>query len=151
MLDQGDSVRADKDFDVQCLSPWIWQQTTQHYLEKQIKYQENLSSEISSKRVHVERIKGLAKIYKIRVSSCHRNNMFCFIMLTNFRKRIFPKKAQKESGLQCVNIIFSKLFWFLCYFLHTYIYVCNRHRWVHFMASWLFFPNIVKYIPASPS
>jgi len=90
MVDQGDSVMADKGFDVQDLFAPM---NVTVNISTVLRYRK-----ISSKRVHVERIIGLAKTYKIlknhmnhTVTSCNRNTV-CF-MLTNFRKSIVPKNA----------------------------------------------------------
>ena len=76
---------------------------------------------ISSKWVHVERIIGLAKTYKILKNlTKHTESLlateitFVCFMLTNFRKSIVPKIPRQKLNYSTVNYIFKAN---ICYVL----------------------------------
>ena len=104
MVDQGDSVMADKGFDVQDMfAPMNVTVNIPTFFRKKNKMSGETvirDRKISSKRVHVERIIGLAKTYKILKNPMNHTEsllaseiIFVCFMLTNFRKSIVPKNA----------------------------------------------------------
>jgi hypothetical protein len=103
-LDPNDSIMTDKGFQVQDLfAPIDVSVNTPTFLRKRNQFTVRSitkDKKIASKRVHVERLIGLAKTYKIL--STPLNNietvlgsriMFCCFMLCNFRRRIVPTSA----------------------------------------------------------
>ena len=104
MVDPGDSLMADKGFDVQDIfAPVDVTVNIPTFFKKQNRMAGSTvmrDRKIAAKRVHVERIIGLGKTYKIL---CHPLNhseailssdiSFVCYMLVNFRKCIVPKDA----------------------------------------------------------
>jgi len=103
-LDPGDSVMTDKGFQVQDIfAPMDVTVNTPTFLRKRNQFtskSRKRDGKIASKRVHVERLIGLAKTYKILATPLNNIEtalgtqiMFCCFMLCNFRRRIMPKTA----------------------------------------------------------
>ena len=104
IVDQGDSIMADKGFDVQDIfAPLDVTVNIPTFFRKKNKMSGETvlrDRKISSKRVHVERIIGLAKTYKILKNPMNHTEsllaseiIFICFMLTNFRKCIVPRNA----------------------------------------------------------
>lgn len=104
MCDPGDSVMADKGFNVQDIfAPYDVSINIPAFFRKQNKIKSSTvlsDRKLSSKRVHIERIIGLAKTYKILTRSLNQSETMlssdiiyvCF-MLCNFRNKIVPRHA----------------------------------------------------------
>ncbi|XP_061172021.1 uncharacterized protein LOC133181552 [Saccostrea echinata] len=104
LCDKGDSIMADKGFNVQDLFaphdvtiniPTFFKNRNQ-MSNKTVQR----DRKISSKRVHIERLIGLAKTYKILTQALNTTETklaseitFCCFMLCNFRRCIIPKHA----------------------------------------------------------
>lgn len=119
LCDPGDSVMADKGFNVQDL---FARMDVTINIPTFFKKRNRISGKtllrdrkVSSKRVHIERIIGLGKTYKILTNPLNSTETklsahitFCCFMLCNFRTCIVPKDAY------CYNVInfimFCKLF-----------------------------------------
>ena len=102
--DPGDSITADKGFDVQDIFatvdvtiniPTFFRKKNRMTGQTVMK-----DRKIASKRVHVERIIGLGKTYKIMTQPLNHTETvlasdiaFVCFMLVNFRKCIVPKNA----------------------------------------------------------
>jgi hypothetical protein len=103
-LDPKDSIMTDKGFQVQDLfAPIDVTVNTPTFLRKRNQFtRKSLSKDkkIASKRVHVERVIGLAKTYKILTTPLNNIEtvlgsriLFCCFMLCNLRRRIVPISA----------------------------------------------------------
>ena len=102
--DPGDSSMADKGFNVQeIFAPFDVSINIHAFSKKQNKIKSGTvisDRKLSSKRVHVERIIGLAKTYKILTNPMNQSEtmlaseiIFVCFMLCNFRNGIVPKHA----------------------------------------------------------
>ena len=103
-IEPKDEVMVDKGFNIQdLLAPYDVKLSIPTFLKKrnQFKPSSRLSDKkIASKRVHIERLIGLAKTYKILThpltpseTSMGERIIFCCFMLCNFRECIIPKTA----------------------------------------------------------
>ena len=103
-LDPSDSIMTDKGFQVQDIfAPSDVTVNTPTFLRKRNHFSAQSiarDKKIASKRVHVERVIGLAKTYKILTSPLTgietllgSRIQFCCFMLCNFRRRIVPQTA----------------------------------------------------------
>ena len=104
LLDPNDDVMVDKGFKIQdILAPYDIKLSIPTFLKKRNQFQpktRNSDKRIASKRVHIERIIGLAKTYKILTQPLvhWEINMgsqiaFCCLMLCNFRDSIVSSTA----------------------------------------------------------
>jgi len=104
ITDPGDSVMADKGFDVQDLfAPVDVTVNIPTFFKKRNRFGHKTvlrDRKIASKRVHVERAIGLAKTYKILTHALNHTDsvlssdiVFVCFMLTNFRRCIVPRHA----------------------------------------------------------
>ena len=101
ICDPGDSIMCDKGFDVQDIfAPFDVAINVPTFMRKKNQLSNNevlKDRKIASKRVHVERVIGLAKTYKILVSPMNdvetvlgSHIVFCCFMLCNMRPCIVP-------------------------------------------------------------
>jgi len=99
-----DTIMADKGFQIQDLfAPMDVSVNTPTFLRKRNHFSvKSLQKDkkIANKRVHVERVIGLAKTYKILCTPLNSTEtvlgsriLFCCFMLCNFRQRIVPQTA----------------------------------------------------------
>jgi len=104
ITDPGDSVMADKGFDVQDLfAPHDVTINIPTFFKKRNRFGHKTvmrDRKIASKRVHVERVIGLAKTYKILTRPLNQTEsvlssdiIFVCFMLINFRQCIVPRHA----------------------------------------------------------
>jgi hypothetical protein len=104
LCDKGDSIMADKGFNVQDIfAPYDVTINIPTFFKNKNRMSSKTvqrDRKISSKRVHIERIIGLAKTYKILKQSLNTTEtklaseiIFCCFMLCNFRPCIVPKHA----------------------------------------------------------
>ncbi len=104
MCDNGDSVMSDKGFDVQDMfAPYNVQVNIPTFFKKCNRMSGSTvlkDRKIASKRVHVERVIGLAKTYRILTQPMNSSEtqlssdiIFVCFMLCNFRCGIVPKHA----------------------------------------------------------
>ena len=104
MCDPGDSIMADKGFDVQDIfAPVDVTVNIPTFFRKKNRMTGKVvlrDRAISSKRVHIERVIGLGKTYKILSHPLNHTEMvlstdivFICYMLVNFRKCIIPRNA----------------------------------------------------------
>ena len=105
ICDPGDNIMADKGFDVdELLAPYRIHLNIPTFFRKSNRISSRIikrDRKVASKRVHIERILGLAKTYKILKGLLQRNEIpiaddiiFICFMLCNFRKRIISDIAQ---------------------------------------------------------
>ena len=104
MCDPGDSIMADKGFDVQDIfAPFDVSVNIPTFFKKKNRMSGKTviqDRKIASKRVHIERIIGLGKTYKILCNPMNHTEsilssdiIFICYMLVNFRRCIIPKNA----------------------------------------------------------
>ena len=103
-IEPKDEVMVDKGFNIQdLLAPYDVKLSIPTFLRKRNQFKPSSresDKKIASKRVHIERIIGLAKTYKILTSpltgpetSIGEQIIFCCFMLCNFRECIVPRTA----------------------------------------------------------
>ena len=104
MCDPGDSIMADKGFNVQDIfAPYDVAINIPAFFKKQNRINSSTvvsDRKLASKRVHIERLIGLAKTYKILTNPLNQSEttlatdiIFVCFMLCNFRNGIVPRHA----------------------------------------------------------